>query len=66
MNKKETGHSCSSSQQDATAYKNLLFHVYIKLKMFQPTHRPSSGAQNCTSSAGMAAFFFKFIIRRKG
>ena len=31
-------------------YKNLLFHVYMKLNMFRATHRPSSGAQNCTSS----------------
>jgi hypothetical protein len=27
-----------------------LFHIYIKLNMFRATHRPSSGAQNCTSS----------------
>jgi len=31
-------------------YQNLLFHVYMKLNMFRATHRPSSGAQNCTSS----------------
>ena len=31
-------------------YQNLLFHVYIKFNMFRGTHRPSSGAQNCTSS----------------
>jgi hypothetical protein len=30
--------------------QNLLFHVYMKLNMFWTTHRPSSGAQNCTSS----------------
>jgi len=40
-----------NSQQDARVYeKVLLFHVYIKLNMLQATHRPSSGAQNCTSS----------------
>jgi len=39
-----------NSQQDATVYQNLLFHVYMKLNMFRATHRPSSGAQNCTSS----------------
>jgi len=30
--------------------KILLFHIYMKLKMFRATHRPSSGAWNCTSS----------------
>ena len=39
-----------NSQQDATMYQNLLFHVYMKLNMFRATHRPSLGAQNCTSS----------------
>ena len=38
------------SQQDATVSQNLLFHVYVKLNMFRAKHRPSSGAQNCTSS----------------
>jgi len=42
--------SYRNSQQDATVHRNLLFHVYIKLNMFRATHRPSSGAQNCTSS----------------
>jgi len=28
----------------------LLFHIYVKLNMFRATHRPSSGAQNCTGS----------------
>ena len=42
--------SYRNSQQDATVYQNLLFHVYMKLSVFQATHRPSSGAQNCTSS----------------
>jgi len=42
--------SCKNSQQDATVYQNLLFYVYIKLNMFWAAHRPSSGAQNCTSS----------------
>jgi hypothetical protein len=28
--------------------KILLFHIYMKLNMFRATHRPSSGAQNCT------------------
>jgi hypothetical protein len=42
--------SYRNSQQDATVYQNLLFHVYMKLNMFWVTHRPSSGAQNCTSS----------------
>jgi hypothetical protein len=37
-------------QQDATLYQNLLLHVYMKLNMFRATHRPSSRAQNCTSS----------------
>ena len=31
-------------QQDATLYKHLLFHIYMKLNMFWATHRPSSGA----------------------
>ena len=42
--------SYRNSQQDATVYQNLLFNVYMKLNMFRATHRPSSGAQNCTSS----------------
>jgi hypothetical protein len=42
--------SYKNSQQDATMYQNLLFHVYMNLNMFRATHRPSSGAQNCTSS----------------
>jgi hypothetical protein len=42
--------SYRNSQQDATVYQNLLFHVYMKHNMFRATHRPSSGAQNCTSS----------------
>jgi len=43
--------SYRNSQRDVTVYQNfLLFYVYIKLKMFRVTHRPSSGAQNCTSS----------------
>jgi hypothetical protein len=29
---------------------NVLFHIYMKLNMFQATHRPSSGASNCTGS----------------
>jgi len=28
----------------------ILFHIYMKLNMFWATHRPSSGAWNCTSS----------------
>jgi len=39
-----------TKQPDATMYQNFLFHVYMKLNMFRTTHRPSSGAQNCTSS----------------
>jgi hypothetical protein len=31
-------------QQDATMYQILLFHIYIKLNMFQVTYHPSSGA----------------------
>jgi len=31
-------------QQDATMYQNLLFHIYMKLNMFQATHHPPSGA----------------------
>jgi hypothetical protein len=42
--------SYRNSQQDATVYQNLLFHVYTKLKMSWATHHPSSGAQNRTSS----------------
>jgi len=42
--------SYRNSQQDATVYQNLLFHVYMKLNMFRATHRPSSRAQNYTSS----------------
>jgi hypothetical protein len=30
--------------QDAAVQENLLFHVYMKLNMFQATHCPSSGA----------------------
>jgi len=30
--------------------KILLFHIYMKLNMFRATHRPSSGAKNCTGS----------------
>jgi len=37
-------------QQDATVCQNLLFLIYMKLNMFRATHRPSSGAKNCTSS----------------
>jgi len=25
-------------------YIKILFHIYVKLNMFQATHRPSSGA----------------------
>ena len=46
---KENWNSYRNSQQDATVYQNLLFHVYMKLNMFRATHSPSSGAQNCTS-----------------
>ena len=28
----------------------ILFHIYMKINMFRATHRPSSGAKNCTSS----------------
>jgi hypothetical protein len=42
--------SYRDSQQDATVYQNLLFHTYMKISMCQVTHRPSPGAQNCTSS----------------
>jgi len=28
----------------------ILFHIYMKLNMCRAIHRPSSGAQNCTSS----------------
>jgi hypothetical protein len=31
-------------------YQILLFHNYTKLNVFWTTHRPSSGAQNCTGS----------------
>jgi hypothetical protein len=30
--------------------KILLFHIFLKLNMFRATHRPSSGAHNCTGS----------------
>ena len=30
--------------------KILFFHIYMKLNMFRATHRPSSGASNCTGS----------------
>jgi len=30
--------------------KILLIHIYMKLNMFRATHRPSSGAWNCTGS----------------
>jgi len=42
--------SYRNSQQDATVYQGLLSHVYMKLSMLRATRRPSSGAQNCTSS----------------
>ena len=42
--------SYRNSQKDATVYQNLLRHVYMKLNVFRATHRPSSGAQNCTGS----------------
>jgi len=42
--------SYRNSQQNATVYQNLLFYVCMKFNMFRVTHRPSSGAQNCTSS----------------
>jgi hypothetical protein len=42
--------SYPNSKQNATVYQNLLFNVYMKLNMFQATHRPSSGAQNYTGS----------------
>jgi len=45
-----TVNSYRNSQQHATVFKNLLFHIYMKLNIFRATHRPSSGAQNCTSS----------------
>jgi hypothetical protein len=35
-----------------------LFPIYMKLNMFRATHRPSSGAWNCTGS------FWLFICRR--
>jgi hypothetical protein len=54
----ELCNSYRNSQQDATVYQNLLFHVYMKLNMFRVTHRPSSGAQNCTSS-------LRFCIRER-
>jgi len=44
MNKTYIGSSYRNSQQDATVYQNLLFHVYMKLNMFRATHHPSSGA----------------------
>jgi hypothetical protein len=47
---KTYNNSYRNSQQDATVYQNLLFHVYMKLNMFRATQRLSSGAQNCTSS----------------
>jgi hypothetical protein len=37
--------SYRNNQQDATVYQNLLFHVFMKLNVFQATHRSSSGAQ---------------------
>jgi hypothetical protein len=33
--------------------KILLFHIYMKLNMFRATHRPSSGALNCTGSLSL-------------
>ena len=43
--------SYRNSQRDVTVYQNFsLFRVYIRLNVFRATHRPSSGAQNCTSS----------------
>jgi len=31
-------------------YIRILFHIHVKLNMFLATHRPSSWAENCTSS----------------
>jgi hypothetical protein len=46
--------SHSMHKEDPTRCNNvsefLLFHIYVKLNMFRGTHRPSSGAQNCTGS----------------
>jgi hypothetical protein len=28
----------------------ILFHIYMKFDIFQATHRPALGAENCTSS----------------
>ena len=56
--KYELCNSYRNSQQDATVYQNLLFHVYMKLTMFRATHHPSSGDQNCTSS-------LRFCIRER-
>jgi len=42
--------SYRNSQQNATVYQKFLFYIYMKLNMFRATHRPSSGAQNCSSS----------------
>jgi hypothetical protein len=32
--------------------KILLFHIYMKLNMFQVTHRPSSGAKTALAASG--------------
>jgi hypothetical protein len=46
--------SVSLHKENPTGCNNvselLLFHIYIKLNMFRATHRPSSGAKNCTGS----------------
>jgi hypothetical protein len=43
--------SYRNRQRDTTADQNFsLFRVYIRLSVFWATHRPSSGAQKCTSS----------------
>jgi len=41
----------------------ILFRIYMKLNMFQATHRPSSGAQNCTSSLWFSIIPWK-VVRR--
>jgi len=41
--------------------KSLLFHIYVKLNMFRATHRPSSGAWNCTGSLWFFIISWKVV-----
>jgi len=49
----EQCNSYRNSQQDATVYQNLLFHVYMKLNMFWVTHEEPKTALAASGFAYM-------------